>query len=91
MNDSNRISVYNKKEGPRIAGFFQGFGLRISADFLEDGKYLLLSVRTCCCSSYVITNFPDLIGEGENICHPSCRNFRAIFEVEIRTESKAFM
>lgn len=45
VSDSNRISVYNKKEGRRIVGFLLGFWLRISTDFLEDGKCLFLSVR----------------------------------------------
>lgn len=55
---SNRISVYNNKEGLRILVFLQGFLLRISTDFLENGWRLLHSVSICCFSWCVILNLP---------------------------------
>lgn len=80
VNHSNRISVYNNKEGLRIAGFFQGFWLRISTDFLENGWCLLLSVSICRFSWHVIKNFALLPYSGRTTCDRSRLNFRAIFE-----------
>lgn len=87
---SNRISVYNNKEGLRILVFLRGFLLRISTDFLENGWRLLHSVSICCFSWCVLLNLPLLLFWGQNTDDQSRRSFRAISErkekIEIRRQ-----